>query len=327
MRTSLRQSGRTGTRDLVERLRRSWRGEVTRIAVSFVAQVDDERGRWKKGDALEMRIELVKGRYVCVTRNLRAGTRIAGLVREQRVPRSAFTLFVNGARGARPRLSGRCGFGCGLRKHPLSVLRRRILATISTGARDWNVVSNASPLSPRGSYLLLRCDGSGRLIHQPQEDARSAEILAEILAIAGKTTARGSILFVNGPRSGASVPEHLHVQLVDLGNRDLPLARALRQRRAGKLTHLDGYPGRPATFRLADPPPVDDLVRYLRGALGFNLVFIRGTGAVFLRRRETVRLAHFELRPAGMELAGRVVVPGPVDVMPRDVEEFIGNAC
>ena len=178
---------------------------------------------------------------------------------------------------------------------------------------DWTLLCNPFPIVAR--HLTI--------VHREHRDQRLAGRLGELLDLAAALD--GLFVLYNGPRCGASAPDHLHFQAGALS--ELPVAR-LAQRASGPV--FDAWGARALLLRGPRASVVSDAERalaLLAAALPqepepwVNVVAWRGSDAGFTlllhprgkHRPEAFHRGEPVVSPAAIDLSGLVVTPVETD--------------
>lgn len=184
--------------------------------------------------------------------------------------------------------------------------------------RDLVILPNPYPILPRHCTIPSRG-------HTPQRLAGRVELLLELAEAAGPSLA----VFYNGPRCGASAPDHFHFQACDasaLPVFDEPMSSGNRQRRAvtsfGRTFLIFASPDRAdvaADLNLAlqqlsantqsDDEPMVNVLATMRGDRLIAALFPRAAHRpMCYTAPEPARVA---ISPAALEMAGVLVVAEP----------------
>jgi hypothetical protein len=184
---------------------------------------------------------------------------------------------------------------------------------------DWTLLCNPFPIVAR--HLTI--------VHREHRDQRLAGRLGDLLDLAAALD--GLFVLYNGPRCGASAPDHLHIQAGAL--EELPVAR-LAGRASGPA--LDAWGARALLLRGTRAALVSEAERalaLLAAALPqepepwVNVVAWRGPDAGFTlllyprakHRPEAFHRGELVVSPAAIDLSGLVVTP-----VERDFERLTG---
>lgn len=202
---------------------------------------------------------------------------------------------------------------------------------------NWLLLANPAPILERHFTIP-------HVLHRPQS---LDEAIPVMIGLAGDLAPRFTI-FYNGPRCGASAPDHLHFQAAPQGSipaeeflsaPDQPDGRAL----AGATIRLwEGYDRAVVTLR-ADrdeslAAALDQLLKTARTVLGgeeepmVNILCRRdaaGAGAVVFFRSKHRPAAYFRegdervvVSPAAVDIGGLMVTPVEKDFLAIDAEEL-----
>lgn len=137
---------------LTHRLNDAWRQAVVdnQVINQFEAVLDDPAGRWAKGDRITYGVKCLDGQFVYYARNLTQSCDIQGATAQKQIGHAGhsaarYICRLNSYRALRPGAGARrlgrqpdisgdpdsCRFHCQNKDHPISLLRRVPLLSIS----------------------------------------------------------------------------------------------------------------------------------------------------------------------------------------------------
>jgi len=327
----LEEHGRVPNVGLGSRLETSWREAVEngQIYQVFDAPENDISGRWRKGDRVGYGVGLHKGIPVNRARNLTTEQDLIVEIREKKLGRWGFVCQSHDFRTLRPgyhavghsnaglpvKRSTDCGFFCDDASHPLSLLNRSPLLSITLGTRTWNAYPNAAPLDPAGHFLWVPAksaeggNGVTELPHYPQR--LSLAFIEDMVELARQCP--DLVFFFNALGAGASV-DHIHIQAVARPG-TLPIETAPVTTHRDTLILTD-YPVQAWVFELTDHMPCGATARAVfkyverlqAESLPLSLLMTGGRAFVVPRDRAFERAeAWGGCIVAGLEVAGRIV--------------------
>ncbi len=203
---------------------------------------------------------------------------------------------------------------------------------------DWLVVCNPLPLFKQ-HFVLVHGE------HTPQCAATILPAMIEFTRLTGFVT------LYNGPRSGASIPEHLHLQAAPPGA--LPLEQQLPQM-DGREFFIDSRLPRRIFLDASDSARAGELLAHTMRALdefkmqendiepGMNIAVIAGCGdrpplvAVHPRSKHRPRCFYapgaerYVVSPGSADMAGMLILPRREDFLrldQRTVESIFSEIC
>ncbi len=279
--------------NLTARLYQTWKQAVLagKVINQFEAVQDDANGRWAKGDRIIYGVKAIDNQLAYYAHNLSQHCDIQGAIAQKSIGNTGYLCRLNSYRALRPgagnRPTGRqpdisaepslCRFHCQNREHPISLLRRDPLLSVSLTHFNWNAYYNVAPLETEGHFLWIPTDVTGDMPHLLQQ--LTPPLIEDAVQLF--TQLSNTILFFNALHAGASV-NHIHLQAV-YHRQPLPIESALTRDYKGYQL-LDGYLAQAVVFALTQTNQLTDYIEKLQQLdIPFNLAMLSDQIVVIAR--------------------------------------------